>query len=418
MKVEQIELKKLKAAEYNPRIITVDELSGLMKSLETFGQTENLIANKDMTLISGHQRMEAMKKLGWVTAWTYIVDLDKKLEKKLNVIMNSQAISGKWDDNKLAEILFELKDDEDYESLRLNDLEPLDLSLDTIDEDEAPAVEEVAISVPGEIYQCGNHRVMCGDATKLDDLKTLMGGGVATMVFTDPPYNVDYSGGMHADGSQSKRRKIENDKMKSEDFYKFLYDVSVNLLQFTRGAFYICMSSSELHNLWKAFTDAGGHWQTYVIWAKHAFTLSRSDYQHKFEPILYGLSEEEVAKIEEENGDVEALPIMYGWNKHNWYGGRKQGDVWLFDRPTKSTLHPTMKPVELCAKAIKNSSRLNNIVLDTFLGSGSTLMACEQTGRKCYGMELDARYVDVIRKRYANHIGKGEEWQTATPKVS
>jgi ParB-like chromosome segregation protein Spo0J len=207
MKVEQIDLKKLKGAEYNPRIITVDELTGLMKSLTTFGQTENLIVNKDMTLISGHQRMEAMKKLGWDSAWCYVVDLDKKLEKKLNVIMNSQAISGKWDDNKLAEILFELKDDEDYEALRLNELEPLDLSLDAIVEDEPPAVEEIAISVPGEIYQ-------------------------------------------------------------------------------------------------------------------------------------------------------------------------------------------------------------------VFLGSGSTLMACEQTKRKCYGMELDPRYVDVIRKRYANSIGKGEEWQTATPKVS
>jgi DNA modification methylase len=417
MNVTEIKISELNAAEYNPRVISDEELSGLMESLKTFGQTENLIINTDNTLISGHQRMKAMTQLGWETAWCYRVDLDKHLEKKLNVIMNSQAISGQWDSNKLAEILFELKDDDDYTALRLNELEPLDLSLDTIEEDEAPALEDVAVSVMGEIYQCGEHRVMCGSATSLDDLTALMGGGVATMVFTDPPYNVDYSGGMHGDGTQSKRRKIENDKMASEDFYKFLFEVCTNLLLFTRGAFYICMSSSELHNLWKAFTDAGGHWQTYVIWAKHAFTLSRSDYQHKFEPILYGLTDEEVKKIEEEEGDVEALPIMYGWNKHNWYGGRKQGDVWLFDRPTKSALHPTMKPVELCAKAIMNSSRLNNVVLDTFLGSGSTLMACEQTNRKCYGMELDPRYVDVIRKRYANFIGKGEEWQTVTPRI-
>lgn len=224
------------------------------------------------------------------------------------------------------------------------------------------------------------------------------------MVFTDPPYNVDYGGGMHADGTQSARKKIANDKMSSENFYQFLFKAMSALIKHTKGAFYVCMSSSELHNLWKAFTDAGGHWQTYIIWAKDHFTLSRSDYQHKFEPIMYGLKEE--VTIE----DKDALPIMYGWNKlHNWYGGRKQGDVWMVDRPKISKEHPTMKPIDLMIKAIQNSSLVKEIVLDTFLGSGSTLIACENCERICYGCELDPHYIDVIIKRWEDKTGKKAE---------
>jgi DNA modification methylase len=206
---------------------------------------------------------------------------------------------------------------------------------------------------------------------------------------------------MYADGTQSKRRAILNDKMSSEAFYKFLYDVFVNLLQVTSGAFYVCMSSSELHNLYKAFTDAGGHWQTYIIWAKDHFTLSRSDYQHQFEPIMHGLSED-VALIAEK----EAVPVMYGWSKHEWYGGRKQGDVWMVDRPKKSEEHPTMKPAALVGKAIVNSSSRGGIVIDLFGGSGSTLIASEALHRRCRMMELDPVYCQVIIDRYEKFTGR------------
>ena len=181
------------------------------------------------------------------------------------------------------------------------------------------------------------------------------------------------------------------------------------------------MSSSELHNLWKAFTDAGGHWQTYVIWAKDAFTLSRSDYQHQFEPILHGLTDEAVEAAENEV-DEDKLPIMYGWSRHQWYGGRKQGDVWRFDRPKISKEHPTMKPLALCAKAIVNSTLSKGLVLDVFGGSGSTMMACEQLDRSCYMMELDSRYIDVIVSRLCRFTGNSRvilnaeeiEWKPQT----
>jgi DNA modification methylase len=205
---------------------------------------------------------------------------------------------------------------------------------------------------------------------------------------------------VQGDGKQKNRRKILNDKMTSGEFSHFLRVVLQNLVEFTQGAFYVCMSSSELHSLHKAFTEAGGHWQTYIIWAKNHFTLSRADYQHQMEPILHGLSEELKEEV-----DADSVPILYGWTKHEWYGGRKQGNVWFFDKPNASKEHPTMKPIALCAKAIKNSSQQGEIVLDTFGGSGSTLIACEQMKRCCRMMELDPVYVAVIIKRWEKLTG-------------
>lgn len=193
--------------------------------------------------------------------------------------------------------------------------------------------------------------------------------------------------------------------MSSVSFYDFLLKVCGNLVVFSNGAFYICMSNYEYHNLWRAFTESGGHFQTNIIWAKNSWPLSRSDYQHMTENIIYGLSDEEMVKIEN-SPTSDGQPILYGWTDHEWYGGRKQGDVWFFDRPTKSKEHPTMKPVMLCAKAILNSSRRGELVLDPFLGSGSTLIAAEKIGRVCYGMELDPLYVDVVVRRWEDYTGK------------
>lgn len=210
---------------------------------------------------------------------------------------------------------------------------------------------------------------------------------------------------MGGDGAKHKRNKILNDKMSAENFYKFLFDSIKNLMSVTSGAFYICMSSSELHNLWKAFTDAGGHWSTYIVWAKNQFTLSRSDYQHQFEPIMYGLTDPDMTYETATVPEKEAEFILYGWTKHEWFGGRKQGDVWMIDKPTRSKEHPTMKPVILCSKAIVNSAPRGSIVLDTFGGSGSTLIACEKLNRRCYTMELDPLYCEVIIKRWEDFSG-------------
>lgn len=439
MKLETVKLDQLNPAEYNPRTITKEEFEGLKESLKTFGQQENLIVNKDMTVISGHQRLEAMKALGWTEAVCNMVDLDKHQEKKLNVIMNSQAISGKYDDIMLEEILLELRNDSDYESLRLNELEPLDLSTERVGEDDVPEVEETAVSQPGEIYKLGQHRLMCGSSTEPTAVSKLMDGKKAAMCFTDPPYNVNYQGGMNTHG-QNKREGIMNDDMSQAGFYTFLFDTCRNIIEHTSGAIYICMSSSELDTLKRAFEGAGGHWQSFIIWVKNNFTLSRADYQHTYEPILYGWPQKtknhyfsQLRDIPNVWDDLREIKTTFD-GEHttiSFHGfkvmikGKAEGkiqrkkqktDIWRHDKPVKSDDHPTMKPVRLCAEAIQNSSKMNEVVLDLFGGSGSTLITSEQLGRTCYMMELDPKYVDVIRKRYwkFTHDGNEEGWQDGT----
>jgi DNA modification methylase len=228
----------------------------------------------------------------------------------------------------------------------------------------------------------GEHRLLCGDATVLTDVERVLGGQLADMAFTDPPYNVDYANSPK-DKLRGKHRPILNDKL-GAGFEAFLYDACANVLSVTKGAVYVCMSSSELHTLQKAFAAAGGKWSTFVIWAKNTFTLGRADYQRQYEPILYGWKD---------------------GSDHYWCGARDQGDVWFFDKPVRNDLHPTMKPVALVERAIRNSSKTRDIVLDPFGGSGSTLIACEKTGRQARLIELDPRYCDVIIRRWQEFGG-------------
>lgn len=394
MNIQTIELSKINPAEYNPRVITDDEFSGLKESIKTFGQQENLIVNKDMTLISGHQRLNAMLALGWTEAVCNVVDLDKRQEKKLNVIMNSTAISGKYDDLKLSEILEELKLDDDYESLRLNVLEPLDLSPTEVEEDEAPEVsQEPPVSKLGEIYQLGRHRVMCGDSTDKASVELLMNGVKADMVFTDPPYGVDYDGGHAVKGV--RRDKLENDG--TPDIYA---DSLPNAVELSKdgAAFYVWYSDSKSLAVLQAVLQAGLEVRNHIIWNKNVaqFGAIGAQYKSKHEPCLY----------------------MFKRGKSpNWYGANNEVSVWDISRASKNEFHPTQKPVELVARAINNSSKYGDNILDLFLGSGSTLIACEQTDRTCYGMELDPKYVDVIRKRYAKFIGQEDNWQEVTKAI-
>ena len=210
----------------------------------------------------------------------------------------------------------------------------------------------------------------------------MLGGALADMAWTDPPYNVDY-GNTSKDKQRGKGRKILNDNL-GDGFEAFLTDACTNLVSVTKGAIYIAMSSSELHTLQRAFMAAGGKWSTFVIWAKHAFTLGRADYQRQYEPILYGWRD---------------------GSDHYWCGARDQGDVWFFDKPAKNDLHPTMKPVALVERAIRNSSKSRDIVLDVFGGSGSTLIAAEKTGRQARLVELDPAYCDVIVQRWQRFTG-------------
>jgi DNA modification methylase len=250
-------------------------------------------------------------------------------------------------------------------------------------DDEVPEPPTDPVSRHGDLWICGEHRVMCGDAIVLADVEKALGGELADMCFTDPPYNVDYANSAK-DKLRGKNRPILNDAL-GAGFGAFLRDANVNILSVTKGAIYICMSSSELDTLQKAFREAGGKWSTFVIWAKNAFTLGRADYQRQYEPILYGWKD---------------------GTDHYWCGARDQGDVWYFDKPARNDLHPTMKPVALVERALRNSSKSRDIVLDPFGGSGSTMIAAARAGRCARLVELDPRYVDVIVRRWQAFSGE------------
>lgn len=430
------DLDKLIPAEYNPRKMGNHDAQALLDSIGKFGDMGGVVFNRrSQRLVGGHQRREQFIKLkgrielteeldepnevgtvarGYIVIgtekFTYrVVDWDATKERLANVAAN--RIQGEWDDDKLAELIYSLKDEADLPDtgFTINEITEILATVMDVGEDDAdltPPAKGSEKTKLGDLYQLGEHRLLCGDSTVAASYEALMDGQDAEMVFTDPPYNVAYTGGMGGDGKQHRRKAILNDKMEAQAFYEFLFSLCKNLLEYCRGGYYVCMSSSELHTLHRAFTENGGHWQTYIIWAKHSFTLSRSDYQHQFEPIMYGLSEE-YANDAENSNDYEALPIMYGWkDHHNWYGGRKQGDVWLIERPSKSPHHPTEKPVTLCARAIRNSSKRGQIVLDVFGGSGSTLVAAEQLQRRCFMMELEPGYCDVIIRRWEHLTGQ------------
>ena len=396
MKLETIQLSKLNPAEYNPRQITKEEFEGLKESLKTFGQQENLIVNKDMTIISGHQRYEAMKKLGWTEAVCNMVDLDKHQEKKLNVIMNSTAISGKYDDLKLSEILEELKLDDDYESLRLDKLEPLDLSDVEVEEDEAPEVSsEPPVSKLGDIYQLGRHRVMCGDSTKIEDVEKLMNGQKADMVFTDPPYGIDLDTDLSSiktelkgwKGQGGKYSKVIGDDRDYDPAHIFEMFGYVKEIFLWGGDYFAERIPAKNDGAWFVWDKTINQDKGSVTWNLGSmFELCWSKQRHK---------REVVRKL--------------------WAGlyGTETQDA-------RSRIHPTQKPLEVCTWFIKKFSKEGDVVIDPFLGSGSTLIACEQTDRTCYGMELDPKYCDVIRKRYWKLINDGVEegWEAGTPVIA
>jgi DNA modification methylase len=251
------------------------------------------------------------------------------------------------------------------------------------EDDEAPALPEQAVTQPGDLWLMGEHRLLCGDATVLADVERVLDGRLADMAWTDPPYNVDY-GSSAKDKLRGNKRKILNDDLGS-GFEAFLHEACANILKVTKGAVYVCMSSSELHTLQRAFTATGGKWSTFLIWAKSAFTLGRADYQRQYEPILYGWRD---------------------GHDHYWCGARDQSDVWFVDKPARNDLHPTMKPVALVERAIRNSSKTRDLVLDPFGGSGSTLIACEKAGRHARLVELDPRYCDVSIQRWQAWTGE------------
>ena len=344
------------------------------------------IWGKDNIIIEGHGRLMACKALGLTEVPIIRLDnLTDEQRRAYTLVHNQTTMNTGFDIDILTEELQNIEIDMQefgFEDIGIDEIE----EEKEIIEDEVPDVPEEPKAKLGDIYQLGNHRLMCGDSTSEEDVRKLMDGELADMVFTDPPWNVNY--GAQENHPSWKPRKIMNDSMSTDDFKDFMFNTfsCMNKASKEGCMTYVVMSAQEWGNMMLTLAQNEYHWSSTIIWNKDHLVLSRKDYHTKYEPIWYGWKE----------GASRLCPLE----------DRTQCDVWDFDRPTKSEEHPTMKPVELVAHAIKNSSKKNNIILDLFGGSGTTLIASEQTDRSCRMMELDPHYVDVIIQRWENLTGK------------
>lgn len=390
MEWKTLSVDALRPAAYNPRkkLKPGDkEYEKIKNSIQEFGYVEPIIVNYDMTVIGGHQRLTVLKDLGYTEVQCVMVQIeDENKVKALNIALNK--ITGAWNEQLLADLIVDLQSADfntDFTGFEAPEIEQLfskvhnkEIKEDDFDVD--AELQKPTMSMAGDIWLLGRHRLVCGDSTLPETYTTLMEGRRANLVLTDPPYNVNV---------EETAGKIKNDNMSDEDFYKFLFAMFVNVEQNmeTDASIYVFHADSKGLIFRQAFHDAGFYLSGCCIWKKNALVLGRSPYQWQHEPCLFG------------------------WKlggKHQWYADRKQTTIWEYDRPKSSKEHPTMKPVALMAYPIQNSSMSNCIVLDPFLGSGSTLMACEETNRICYGIELDEKFVDVIVNRYIEAVGSSD----------
>ena len=392
LQIEQWPVERLIPYARNARTHSDEQVAQVAASIAEFGFVNPILVGPDGVLIAGHARLLAARKLRLTEVPVLVLGhLTETQRRALVIADNRLAMNAGWDEEMLRVELESLQEDGfDLDIVGFSDDEiedllrgPEETTGGQTDEDAVPEAPETAVTVPGDVWILGQHRLLCGDSTQMDAVEKVLAGGLADMVFTDPPYNVNYGATMK-DKLRGKKRKIANDNL-GQDFEQFLRDSCVNILAVTKGAIYVCMSSSEIHTLQRVFREAGGHWSTFVIWAKNTFTMGRSDYQRQYEPILYGWKE---------------------GTDHFWCGARDQGDVWFVKKPVVNDLHPTMKPVELVERAIRNSSKGRDTVLDPFGGSGTTLIACEKAGRQARLIELDPKYCDVIVARWQEFTGK------------
>lgn len=387
MIIEKKNTADLLPADYNPRkdLKPGDaEYEKLKRSIEQFGYVEPVIWNQTTgRVVGGHQRLKVLMDMGMTEVDCVVVAMDEEKEKSLNIALNK--ISGDWDKDKLALLIADLQG-ADFD-VSLTGFEPGEIDAlfkdtlkDGVKDDDFDVGAELAqptMTKPGDIWTLGRHRLICGDSTKAEIYDLLMGNTKANLVITDPPYNVNYEG---------SAGKIKNDNMADEAFYNFLLDAYTQMhsAMADDASIYVFHADTEGLNFRRAFADAGFYLSGCCIWKKQSLVLGRSPYQWQHEPCLYGWKK---------NG------------KHQWYTGRKETTIWEFDKPKKNGDHPTMKPIPLLAYPIMNSSMSNSVVLDPFGGSGSTLIACEQTDRICYTVELDEKFCDVIVKRYIEQVG-------------
>ena len=390
MNIEKKNVKDLLPADYNPRkdLKPGDpEYEKLKRSIEQFGYVEPVIWNeKTGRVVGGHQRLKVLTDMGITEVDVVVVDMDTEKEKALNIALNK--ISGEWDTEKLALVIADLQGTDFDVSLTGFDPEELeDLFRDDVkggvkedDFDVEAELKKPSFSKAGDLWMLGEHRLFCGDSTKPETFDLLMNGKKANLVVTDPPYNVDYKG---------SAGKIKNDSMAEDQFEQFLLAAyqQMEAAMADDASIYVFHSDSHGLAFRKAFDEAGFYLSGCCIWKKQSLVLGRSPYQWQHEPVLFGWKKK---------------------GKHQWYTGRKESTIWEFDKPKKNKDHPTMKPIALVSYPIMNSTMTGCLVIDPFGGSGSTLIACEQTGRVCYTVELDEKFCDVIVRRYIEQVGSAD----------
>ena len=373
----------------NARTHSPEQINKLRSSLREFGFINPVIIDADYNIIAGHGRVVAAKAENLTEVPCVLVDHLTEAQKKAYIIAdNRMALDAGWDEALLKVEIEALQAEAfDISLTGFGDDEIADLfgkdegDVKDDDYDLTAALEKATFVEKGDVWVVGRHRLVCGDATNADDVAKLMDGKRANLIVTDPPYGVSFK--------STSGLTIQNDSMKDEEFYNFLYKSFANMVAHTEsgGSAYVFHADTEGLTFRKAFIDAGFHLAGVCIWAKNSLVLGRSDYQWQHEPVLYGFLK---------NG------------KHRWYSDRKQTTIWNFNKPKRNENHPTSKPLDLLSYPIRNSSQENAIVIDTFGGSGSTLMACEETNRICYTMELDEKYASVILRRYVEGTGNAD----------
>lgn len=390
--MKMVETSKLIPYVNNARTHSQEQVNKLRGSLREFGFINPVIIDADYNVIAGHGRLMAAKEEGIEEVPCVLVDYLSEAQKKAYILAdNRYAQDAGWDEELLRLEIESLEGmDFDVSLTGFNEDEISDLfansestGAEDDDFDLSDALEKAAFVQRGDVWQVGRHRLMCGDATSAEDVATLMDGKKANLIITDPPYNVAFE--------SSDGLSIKNDKMENDKFYEFLLAAFKNMAEHLEkgGSAYVFHADTEGLNFRKAFIDAGFHLSGCCIWVKNSLVLGRSDYQWQHEPVLYGFLQ---------NG-------KHYWSKN---AGRSQTTIWNFDKPKKNKNHPTSKPLDLLAYPIGNSSQENAIVIDTFGGSGSTLMTCEQINRICHTMELDEKYASVILRRYVEDTGDAD----------
>ena len=385
-----VDINKLVPYANNARTHNKEQILKLRSSLREFGFVNPVIIDREYNVLAGHGRIMAAKEEGIAEVPCVYADHLTEAQKKAYILAdNRMALDAGWDEELLSVEMQELQDlgfdlsMTGFDEKELTDLLGVDTDGDAKEDDFdlSVALEKAAFVRRGDVWTVGRHKLMCGDATSAEDVSALMGDTKANLILTDPPYGVSFK--------SASGLTIQNDSMKNEEFYTFLLASFQNMVTHLEkgGSAYVFHADTEGLNFRKAFIDAGFHLAGCCIWVKDSLVLGRSDYQWQHEPVLYGFMQ---------NG------------KHHWYSDRKQTTIWHFDKPKRNANHPTSKPLDLLGYPIGNSTQENGVVMDTFGGSGSTLMACEQMNRICYTMELDEKYASVILRRYVEDTGNAD----------